>query len=164
MNGRACGVCGTWRERSAFSKTQWAKRDGSKCAECTGNPSSCGAGRNESGSRSQGTTQPKEIGACAAPSELGFSARPQMPVPGFDGLTVCSDWPRTKNGLPPNAQSAIFSPLIACSIGPIEHHCSAQEIEAANTWWTNVLPAWPRWVSELQVAGINDHREALIRQ
>lgn len=26
------------------------------------------------------------------------------------------------------------------------------------------MPAWPRWVSELQVAGINDHREALIRQ
>jgi len=101
--------------------------------------------------------------------------RPQRVVPGFedeDDMTVCSDWPKTKNGAPPSAQSAIFNPLLACAItGPIEGFCSANELAVAIEWWSKVFPAWPRWVSELRIAaGIidnddinNEHRKKLLR-
>jgi len=84
---------------------------------------------------------------------VSVKQRPQRDVPGFEGaLTCAADWPATKNGRPPNAQSLIFNPLLACVLGPIEGHCTAQELEHASAWWAAALPAWPRWVSALRAA------------
>merc|ERR1712217_789854 len=97
-------------------------------------------------------------------TEVTLVERPQREVPGFDGsLTCCSDWPQTKKGNVPGAQSAIFNPLLACVIGPIEGHCTVEQLEFANAWWTAALPAWPRWVSLLRSAGVCDRRDALLR-
>ena len=81
--------------------------------------------------------------------------RPQKPVPGLENLTVCTDWPKTKTGQPPGAQSAIFNPLLACVMGrPIEQHCTAEQLEVAETWWAAALPAWPRWMAALRQANV----------
>jgi hypothetical protein len=82
-----------------------------------------------------------------------------MDVPGFEGaLTVATDWPQTKRGEPPQAQSAIFMPLLACAVGPVEGHCSAEQLEEAERWWALALPAWPRWVATLRAAGVDESR------
>eukprot|EP00603_Paraphysomonas_imperforata_P010782 CAMPEP_0114485964 /NCGR_PEP_ID=MMETSP0104-20121206/20224_1 /TAXON_ID=37642 ORGANISM="Paraphysomonas imperforata, Strain PA2" /NCGR_SAMPLE_ID=MMETSP0104 /ASSEMBLY_ACC=CAM_ASM_000202 /LENGTH=278 /DNA_ID=CAMNT_0001662107 /DNA_START=292 /DNA_END=1128 /DNA_ORIENTATION=+ len=81
--------------------------------------------------------------------------RPQIDVPGFEGiLTCCADWPQTKKGGPPSAQSAIFNPLLACTLGYIPNHCTEQQIQYAIMWWREVFPAFPRWVQELRGAGL----------
>ncbi len=90
--------------------------------------------------------------------------RPQRDVPGFEGaLTCCSDWPQKKKGVPPNAQSTIFNPLIACVIGPIEGYYTAEQLAFAFEWWTAALPAWPRWVQSLREAGAMSWRDRLIK-
>lgn len=81
--------------------------------------------------------------------------RPQIDVPGFEGiLTCCADWPQTKKGGPPSAQSAIFNPLLACTLGYIPNHCTEEQVEFAMVWWSEVFPAFPRWVQELRAAGL----------
>jgi hypothetical protein len=81
--------------------------------------------------------------------------RPQMDIPGFEGiLSCCTDWPQTKKGGPPGAQSAIFNPLLACTLGQIPGYCSPQQVEYAVLWWTAVFPAFPRWIHELRAAGL----------
>ena len=83
------------------------------------------------------------------------AARPQVDVPGFEGmLTCCSDWPPTKKGGPPGAQSAIFNPLLACVLGELPPYCSKAQVEYALEWWSAVFPALPRWVKELRDAGL----------
>lgn len=106
-----------------------------------------------------GTSGPGE-----EPSPITTAPRPQRDVPGFEGLlTCCTDWPQTrKGGGPPGAQSAIFNPLLACVIGPIEGHCTAEELALAHDWWTAALPAWPRWVESLLDAGVASRRPALL--
>ena len=84
-----------------------------------------------------------------------------MDVPGFDGqLTCCTDWPWTKL---PRTQSAVFVPLLACVVGPIEGLCSEAQLEFASRWWAAALPAWPRWVRDLKKAGAGTWREQLLR-
>ena len=93
-----------------------------------------------------------------------MSPRPQRDVPGFEGsLTVCSDWPPTKKGQAPSAQSAIFNPLLACVLGEIEGYCSAEEVAIATAWWTVIMPAWPRWIEELRAAGVGRQYGTLMR-
>jgi len=45
-------------------------------------------------------------------------------------------------------------PLLACVLGPIEGYCTADDLKLAAEWWTAALPAWGRWVSELNAAGL----------
>lgn len=88
-------------------------------------------------------------------TEVSLKARPQKAVPGLEGLTVCTDWPKAKSGQPPGAQSAIFNPLLASVMGrPIAQHCTAEQLQVAETWWAVALPAWPRWVQELRQAQV----------
>ena len=55
--------------------------------------------------------------------------RPQLDIPGFEGvLSCCMDWPQTKKGGVPCAQSALFNPLLACALGHIPGHCSLQQV------------------------------------
>merc|ERR1711862_798463 len=96
-----------------------------------------------------------------------MSERPQKIIPGgFDeyrnDMTVCTDWPKTRNGKPPSAQSAIFNPLLACAItGPIDGYCNAEELSIAMKWWSRAFPAWSRWVSEIRNAiNNNDNNNA----
>ena len=100
----------------------------------------------------------------APPSPPSLDPRPQMNVLGFEGLTCCTDWPQLKKGEPPNAQSAIFNPLIACALGSIEDHCTAEQLQFAQQWWAAALPAWPRWVAQLRDAGVATWRQELIAQ
>jgi hypothetical protein len=97
---------------------------------------------------------------------LNMDPRPQRAVPGFEycSLTCCKDWKQTKRGEPPSAQSAVFNPLIACCLGPIENHSTQQQLDVCNQWWSNVLPAWPRWVQSLQEAGIQKMKNKLINR
>jgi hypothetical protein len=53
-------------------------------------------------------------------------------------------------------------PLLACALGPIEGYASSAELAVAEAWWAEALPAWPRWVTELQSAGIQEHRTRLL--
>merc|ERR1712164_48231 len=80
--------------------------------------------------------------------------RPLKEVDGFDHLLVCADWPRNKKGQPPPKQSAIFIPLLACVLGPIDGHCSQSDLYVANEWWSQVMPSWTRWVLALRDAGV----------
>ena len=78
-------------------------------------------------------------------------------------MLYCLDWPQTKGGKPPNAQSAIFNPLLACVFGPIEKHCTEQQLGFAEEWWKEALPAWPRWVAELKAAGVPAMKDQCLR-
>lgn len=158
-----CCVCQKDLARSSFSKNQWRNKDppNRKCKSCTG---AAAANNNNTDS---GRLQETATAATLTPvtmTKLSLEARPQKEVPGFDDLTVCADWPKTKTGHPPGAQSAIFTPLLACVIGPIQGHCTDEQLEVAKQWWTAALPAWPRWVAALQEAGVGDtaYREKLL--
>lgn len=145
---RGCRQCKTSFPRSAYSKNQWRRGEGSgRCRTCCGN----------SGSSSQHKKD-------TPPTIIDTAPRPQIHVPGFDGkLTVCSDWPQTKKGRPPGAQSAIFNPLLAAVLGPIAGHCSTEQLLLANAWWTAALPAWPRWVKQLRAAKVLELRSTLLK-
>jgi hypothetical protein len=100
------------------------------------------------------------------PSPLSLDPRPQKAIPGFEelGLTCCADWPRTKRGTPPNAQSAVFNPLLACVLGPFDGYCTAEQLAFAGDWWALALPAWPRWVASLRASGAGGRRDALLQR
>ena len=139
-----CSLCEQDLERSQFSKTQWKKGDQRKCTSCVGS----GAPNCPSSAQAPSNKPP-------VVTEISLEARPQKAVPGLEGLTVCTDWPKTKTGQPPGAQSAIFNPLLASVMGrPLAQHCTAEQLQVAEMWWTAALPAWPRWVHELRQAQV----------
>lgn len=53
-------------------------------------------------------------------------------------------------------------PLLACVLGPIEGHATAEELGLAEAWWAEALPAWRRWVAELREAGVPAQRARLL--
>lgn len=152
---RLCAGCRKTVSRIEFSKTQLRKGNGAKCKAC------CTGGNRRNDHPSQQQQQQS-----TEPTPIVLNPRPQRAVPGFDGLTVCRDWPQTKNGRPPNAQSLIFNPLLACALGrPIDGHCTQEQLDLAIQWWSLALPAWPKWVESLQgvLNNNNDFRERLFR-
>ena len=141
-----CSLCRQGLRRSHFSKTQWKKGDQRKCTSCVGNG---GAPKVPSSAQAPPSNKPPAV------TEISLEARPQKEVPGLEGLIVCTDWPKTKTGQPPGAQSAIFNPLLAHVMGrPLAQHCTAEQLQVAETWWTAALPAWPRWVQTLRQAQV----------
>ena len=151
---RWCAGCRKQVNRSEFSKNQLKKGNGAKCKQCVGGSSNT-SDRPSTSIQEQSTE----------PTPVILSPRPQRAVPGFDGLTVCRDWPQTKNGRPPNAQSLIFNPLLACSLGqPIDGHCTEQQLNLAVQWWSLALPSWPQWMEALRIVlATEDLRERLFR-
>ena len=71
-----------------------------------------------------------------------------------DKLTCCTDWPKTKKGGPPGAQSTIFNPLLACVLGEIPGFCNSQQVAYAIAWWEAVFPCYRKWIAELRAAGL----------
>jgi hypothetical protein len=96
-------------------------------------------------------------GGYAPITNLSLKPRPQMPVPGFEEtLTCCTDWPQTKKGEPPSAQSTVFMPLLAMVHGPIDGFCTEKQLGAAFKWWSLALPAFPSWVERMLKAGAKE--------
>ena len=152
---RCCVDCSIPAPRSSYSRKQWSKGPGGRCIQCVQ--------RQQDGSSTGSVAASVEPAESAAPTALRLDSRPQRAVPGFKGLlTVARDWPQTKRGSPPGSQSAIFNPLLACVIGPVEGHCTAAQLAAAAAWWARALPAWPRWVAELAASGVAACRTALL--
>ncbi|KAL7574734.1 hypothetical protein ACA910_017298 [Epithemia clementina (nom. ined.)] len=101
---------------------------------------------------------------------ISLEPQPQHAVPGLPGLTVCYNWlpPHTRHinnniiindGQPPKTQSLIFKPLLACALGqPWPGFYTAKQLDMAMIWWTNALPAWPRWKQQLQSALVMEGR------
>ena len=166
---RTCAECSKSVPGSGFSKTQWKKGSAARCSACCAAASRGGGGamadRHAKGS-SRGKPPQQYTGA---PTEVSTAARPQRAVPGFEhapDVTYAADWPQTKSGRgPPGAQSAIFMPLLGCALGPIEGHCTAEQLQLAERWWAAALPAWPRWIAELRASGVAEgaRREQLLR-
>ena len=151
-NSRKCAACTRLKQTFAFSKSQLRKRPGeSRCRDCLaaqvpGVPS---------GDFRENNLPPKP---------LDMSTRPLGDVPGFDGrLRCCLDWPKTRNGNPPRAQSAIFNPLLACVVGPIDGFYTIEQLQVAHEWWCRALPAWNDWVQRLKSAGVPAMRDKLIK-
>lgn len=175
---RCCGLCGVAKPRFEYSKRQWKIGAGGKsrkCAACCGNDNS--SHRKEGHSSESQPSEAQHTGTGTGRTKGGrklqrqqlctaqLRERPLMEVPGFDGLLLCcTDWPQTKRGAPPSAQSAIFVPLIACVIGPIENYCTAAQLDFATRWWTAALPSWPKWIDQLREAGALDWRERLLKR
>jgi len=147
---RHCAACAEDLPLGSFSKSQLNKGEGaSRCSNCV--------------QQRAGAGQAEVPGAAAAsPSPVCTDPRPQLQVPGFADLSCCADWPQTKRGQPPGAQSAIFNPLLACALGPIDGHCSADQLALAVEWWVAALPAWSIWIEKLRAAGIAERRSALL--
>ncbi|CAB9503525.1 expressed unknown protein [Seminavis robusta] len=162
MEQRDCAECNKPLPRSQYSKNQWRKGPGGRCSNCVNSGSNNQKVNNDGNHLKQIQQQRKQYSG--PPTPLSLDPRPQMDVPGFEGaLTVCTDWPQTRKGEPPAAQSAVFMPLLACVIGPVEGHCNAEQLEVAQQWWALALPAWPRWVESLRQAGVAAQREQLIK-
>jgi len=160
---RDCLVCREKRPHNEYSKTQVKKGEGgSKCTHCI----TASSNSNSNGSLKINTSTITTTGNASHPQQkhqqqqiptvLSLGPRPQKEVGcGLEGLTVCADWPKTKSGQPPGAQSAVFMPLLACAMGePIEGHCTKDQLEQAQIWWAACLPAWPRWIQALRDAGV----------
>ena len=160
---RPCIACNLEKERSDFSKTQWRKASRARCKACTKNQLSTNIADSRGDSSKGSSKRGEGCDSSSSPTPLTLETRPLRDVPGFEGnLTVCRDWPQTKNGKPPSAQSLIFNPLIACVIGPIEGHSTKEQIEHAIQWWSLALPAWPCWIQELKGAGVPSLRSHLL--
>jgi hypothetical protein len=162
---RGCTKCKATLPKALFTPSQWQKGAAAKCKGCTKEqnplpppPLNNNATASSTNTATRTPTAPSSsFSSSTLPAVLGslsMSARPQREVPGFPGLLCCADWPQTKGGKPPIAQSAIFNPLLACVLGPIEGHCTEQQLDFAENWWKEALPAWPRWVAELRAAGV----------
>ncbi|KAL3923437.1 MAG: hypothetical protein SGILL_001660 [Bacillariaceae sp.] len=179
---RQCIQCAKALPRAQYSKSQWKKGPGNgRCSTCVGgegNGNVAAATKKKSflsKAQQQSKPKPKPQQASPGPSPTmaaspkpgtalsHFLARPQIAVPGFENLTVCSDWPQTIRGEPPAAQSAIFMPLLACVIGSVEGYCTPAQLEIARQWWTFALPAWPRWIEALKKAGVAKSRLRLLK-
>ncbi len=143
---RTCARCGDNLTRSAFSRNQWRKRAGARCTPCVA--ADTGGHNNPVGLR--------------PPTAVEIHDRPLMSVGGFPGLQCCTDWPQTKKGTPPGAQSAVFNPLLACVLGPIEGHCTQTQLDFAAQWWSKALPSFSSWVERLRAAGVPALKEKLL--
>ena len=156
---RKCSECGKEAPRESYSKNQWKKGQIAKCKVCVGSQEDPKPAVRLSKSRPQTAPTPTQV-----ITAISLDPRPQKMIEGFENLSCCTDWPKTKSGRHPGAQSAIYSPLLACALGPVEGHCTEEQIAVAMQWWTAALPAWPRWVTELQKAGVNEpaYRERLL--
>ena len=162
-SSRKCVYCDRLQLEEKYSKTQWRKGIGGRCRDCVqgGSLGTARVERSNDHSNNASSGEQRRNPNTEPKPTICFNQRPQMPVPGFeDSLTVCTDWPQTKRGEPPAAQSAIFMPLLACAIGPIEGHCTSDQLAAAMEWWSLALPAWPRWVSTLRAAGVGPEQKA----
>jgi hypothetical protein len=148
-----CSLCNIELEKKFFSKTQLRKKTGKKCTKFIAiAPSSSSA-----------FSSTKQASKTRSSTVVKIVPRPQRDIPGFEGvLTCCTDWPQTKRGEPPSAQSAVFNPLLACCLGPIEGHSTQEQLDQAFAWWSAALPAWGRWVNSLQVAGVVDTKSKLL--
>ena len=167
-----CCGCGADLDTSAFSKTQLQKGPIARCKPCVlaevpGGPSRVQrvteARPGDSPSRTEISLNPRPAAGPPSRTEVSLNPRPLACVPGFEALFFATDWPRNKKGEPPQAQSAIFNPLLACVIGPIDGHCSADQLAFAQQWWTLALPAWSDWVARLTAAGVLARRDQLLR-
>ena len=150
---RVCIICRQSKKRNEYSSTQWKKGNaGSKCKSCIMSNQS---NRNNLKSSSTNSNSNKNNNDNPTTKPLIVKLRPQMPVPGFEEtLTCCTDWPQTKKGEPPSAQSLVFMPLFAIIHGPLPNYCNELQLSNALNWWTAALPAFPSWIDRLIQAGV----------
>ena len=150
---RVCIICRQSKKRNEYSSTQWKKGNaGSKCKSCIMSNQS---NRNNLKSSSSNSNSNKNNNDNPTTKPLIVKRRPQMPVPGFEEtLTCCTDWPQTKKGEPPSAQSLVFMPLFAIIHGPLPNYCNELQLSNALNWWTAALPAFPSWIDRLIQAGV----------
>ena len=150
---RVCIICRQSKKRNEYSSTQWKKVNaGSKCKSCIMSNQS---NRNNLKSSSTNSNSNKNNNDNPTTKPLIVKPRPQMPVPGFEEtLTCCTDWPQTKKGEPPSAQSLVFMPLFAIIHGPLPNYCNELQLSNALNWWTAALPAFPSWIDRLIQAGV----------
>ena len=150
---RVCIICRQSKKRNEYSSTQWKKGNaGSKCKSCIMSNQS---NRNNLKSSSTNSNSNKNNNDNPTTKPLIVKPRPQMPVPGFEEtLTCCTDWPQTKKGEPPSAQSLVFMPLFAIIHGPLPNYCNELQLSNALNWWTAALPAFPSWIDRLIQAGV----------
>jgi len=150
---RVCIICRQSKKRNEYSSTQWKKVNaGSKCKSCIMSNQSNG---NNLKSSSTNSNSNKNNNDNPTTKPLIVKLRPQMPVPGFEEtLTCCTDWPQTKKGEPPSAQSLVFMPLFAIIHGPLPNYCNELQLSNALNWWTAALPAFPSWIDRLIQAGV----------
>ena len=47
-------------------------------------------------------------------------------------------------------------------LGPIDGHCTHEQLAQAGEWWAAALPAWPRWIATLSAAGVPSLRALLL--
>ena len=158
---RVCVQCGLKSGCDAFSRTQWKKESTARCKACV--EAGAAPSKERSDAAAHSSNQNDGIGhGDEVLTALVLEPRPQRAVPGLEGLTVCTDWPQTRNGKPPNAQSLIYNPLLACVFGPMEGYCMQEQIEIALIWWTLALPSWPRWTEQLRLTpGVLEFRDRL---
>ena len=150
---RVCIICRQSKKRNEYSSTQLKKGNaGSKCKSCIMSNQS---NRNNLKSSSTNSNSNKNNNDNPTTKPLIVKPRPQMPVPGFEEtLTCCTDWPQTKKGEPPSAQSLVFMPLFAIIHGPLPNYCNELQLSNALNWWTAALPAFPSWIDRLIQAGV----------
>ena len=161
FSSRVCIFCKERKKRKHFSATQWKKTKGSKCKLCTG-ATDTQVKRGSSNSEGGAAKKYDNNNSSATTTPLLVKSRPQMSVPGFECLTCCTDWPQTKKGEPPNAQSLIFMPLFAIIHGPLEGFCNELQLLNALKWWTAALPSFPSWIDRLKKVGVKCKLEQLV--
>ena len=151
---RVCIICRQSKKRNEYSSTQWKKGNaGSKCKSCIMSNQSNKNNLKSSSTNSNSNNKNNNDNPTTKP--LIVKRRPQMPVPGFEEtLTCCTDWPQTKKGEPPSAQSLVFMPLFAIIHGPLPNYCNELQLSNALNWWTAALPAFPSWIDRLIQAGV----------
>lgn len=162
---RICSSCDREQSKEHYSKNQWKKGEGAaKCKACIEEtslptpPSHCSRVCAPTTSPLPTHHNSPKPASTNVITTISLQERPQIPIPGFDdGLSCCADWPKTKSGHPPGAQSAVYNPLLACVFGvALRDHCTLEQLTVAHAWWNRALPAWPRWVEELRRVGVND--------
>lgn len=164
---RQCCVCGLAKSRSQYSATQWKKSKLlSKCKTCISRKGKVGLARQCDPKKSQPSKTADFLHSQSQSVRQDFvvAQRPQMPVPGFDSLTCCTDWPQTKRGEPPQAQSLVFMPLLAIIHGPLDGFCNDVQISNALRWWSAALPAFPSWLERLLKAGAKERLQTIVGQ
>ena len=165
---RKCSVCGLAKSRSQYSATQWKKKSKflSKCKACLNKNSRDGL-VHQNGHKKNLLSKATDFvhsQSESVPEDFVFAQRPQMPVPGFDSLTCCTDWPQTKRGEAPQALSLVFMPLLAIIYGPLDGYCNEVQISNALRWWSAALPAFPSWVERLLKAGAKEKLRDVLGQ
>eukprot|EP00957_Ditylum_brightwellii_P129048 9844131-Ditylum_brightwellii.AAC.1 len=154
-----CTNCNEIKQNAGFSKSQLRKTNRAQCKCCVEQISSSSEQQKQRNNNNDTKEQTRR-----SFKKVTIHPRPQNEIPGFEGLlSCCSDWSKTKHKRIPSAQSAIFTPLFAMIVGPIEGCNTAEELKFASQWWTEVFPAWPCWVEQLKQSGLTERCEELIR-